>query len=232
MFSPPILAIGAVLFVLIAPDRSSKDLPPMPGGLRALASAFKFPGNAPDFYWAYIGRFLLMLGSSLVTSFQLYVLTDYIKLDPDATAQTLALSGLVTLVSVTVGTVIGGPLSDKLRRRKLPIFFSSLLFIVAVLFPLFSPTATAMIIFGGITGLGLGAFLAVDAALMTEVLPGADDNGKDLGILSTATTIPVVLAPVVTGVLVSTTGYSSVFIGAIVILALGAISVFKIKSVR
>lgn len=229
---PPFLAGGAILFVLIAPDKSSLEMPAVETGARAVLASFRFPRNAPDFYWAYGGRFLIMLGSSLITSFQLYVLTDYIMLGPDETAQTLATSGAVTLLSVLVGTAVGGPISDKLGRRKMPIFVASLLFVVAVIFPLVSPTALSMIIFGGITGLGLGAFLAADAALMTQVLPSEDDNAKDLGILSTATTIPVVLAPVVTGTVVTTLGYSWVFVTSIVILVVGAFSVFKIKSVR
>ena len=49
-------------------------------------------------------------------------------------------------------------------------------------------------------GLGYGAFMSVDLALMTQVLPvrepGDEAVGKDLGILTTAINIPQILAPV------------------------------------
>ena len=169
----------------------------------------------------------------MVQNFMLYLLTDYIGLSDADAGNTVAVAGFASLITIVIGTVVAGPLSDRIRRRKLPIFGASLLFGVAVLIPLTWPTATAMVLFAAVSGLGLGAFLSVDAALMTEVLPSQEARGKDLGILNTANTVPQVIAPLITsGIVTLGFGYRPVFMLAFVVILIGAFSIFKIKSVR
>jgi MFS family permease len=85
-------------------------------------------------------------------------------------------------------------------------------------------------------GLGYGAFMSVDMALMTQVLPKADvgDTGKDLGLLTTAVNIPQILSPVWAAWLLTMTGedYRALFISAIVFVFAGSAFVWPIKSVR
>jgi MFS family permease len=228
-----VVVVAAILFLILAPDYSSKDLPRAKLDMRGLLDAFKFPKKAPDFYWAFAGRFLLLLGLYAVQNFTLYILEDYIHLSKDAAANIIAISGIATLVTIVLGTFLGGPLSDRIHRRKVPIFIASLLFGVAVLVPLVWPTGTAMIIFSALSGLGLGAFLSVDTALMTEVIPSDANAGKDLGILNTANTVPQIIAPLLTsGVVAIGFGYAPVFVVSLVLIIIGAFSVFRIKSVR
>jgi MFS family permease len=228
-----VILVGGLLFVLLAPDYSSKNEPRVTLDARGLLASFKFPANAPDFYWAFAGRFLLLLGLYMVQNFMLYILTDYIGLVGDDVANVVALSGFASLITIVLGTFIAGPISDKIGQRKLPIFIASLLFGVAVLVPLVWPTGPAMIVFGAVSGLGLGSFLAVDAALMTEVLPSEESRGKDLGILNTANTVPGIIAPLATaGIVGIGIGYAPVFIASLVVITIGAFSIFKIKSVR
>lgn len=227
------LVVGVLLFVLVAPDYSSKDLPREKLDLRGILDSLKFPSNAPDFYWAFAGRFLMLLGLYMVSNFSLYILSDYIGLSGEELSSTVLLVGLAGLPTIVIGTVVAGPISDKIGRRKIPIFFSSMLFGLAVLFPLLMPTPLGMILFSAVSGLGLGAFLSVDTALMTEVLPSEESRGKDLGILNTANTVPGIIAPLVTSAIVGIgIGYPPVFIVSLVIIIIGSFSIFKIKSVR
>jgi MFS family permease len=228
-----LLLVGGLVFVTIAPDFSSKDEPRVKLNMRGLAESFKFPANAPDFYWAFAGRFLLLLGLYMVQNFTLYILTDYIGLSNDEAAPIVALSGFASLITIVLGITLAGPISDKIKRRRMPIFIASMLFGVAVLLPLIWPTPTSMIIFAALSGLGLGAFLAVDTALMTEVLPSEESRGKDLGILNTANTVPGIIAPLITaGIIGLGFGYPPVFVISLVVILIGAFSIFKIKSVR
>jgi MFS family permease len=227
-----VMLVGGLLFVIIAPDHANRDQPRDRLDLKGLLAAFKFPAKAPDFYWAFAGRFLLLLGLYMVTNFSLYILTDYIHLSKADTANVIAISGLTSLVTIVAGTVIAGPVSDRLKRRKAPILVASALFGIGVLIPLFSPTAVGMIVSGAICGLGLGAFLSVDAALLTDVLPSKESGGKDLGILNTANTIPQVIAPLTAAAIVGIAGYAPIFIIGFVIVVLGAVSIFRIRSVR
>lgn len=228
-----VVLVGGLAFVAIAPDFSSKDEPRVTLDMRGLAESFKFPKNAPDFYWAFAGRFLLLLGLYMVQNFTLYILTDYIGLSNDEASPVIAIAGLASLVTIVIGISFAGPISDKIKRRRMPIFVASMLFGVAVLLPLVWPTSTSMIIFSAVSGLGLGAFLAVDTALMTEVLPSEESRGKDLGILNTANTVPGIIAPLATaGIVGMGFGYPPVFVISLVVIIIGAFSIFKIKSVR
>jgi MFS family permease len=86
-------------------------------------------------------------------------------------------------------------------------------------------------------GIGYGAFMSVDLALMTQVLPkrsGADDaTGKDLGILATAINVPQILSPVLAATLLGATGnnYELLFIAAGVFVFVGSFLVLPIRSV-
>lgn len=228
-----VLLVTGLLFVVLAPDHSSKDEPRVKLDIRGLLQSFRFPAGAPDFYWAFAGRFLLLLGLYMVQNFSLYILTDYIGLSTEDAGNVVAISGLASLVTITAGTFVAGPLSDRIKRRKPPIFVASMLFALAVLVPLVWPTAAGMIIFGAVSGLGLGAFLSVDAALMTEVLPSEESRGKDLGILNTANNVPQIVAPLITASIVGIgSGYAPVFVASLVVMVIGAFSIFKIRGVR
>ena len=83
------------------------------------------------------------------------------------------------------------------------------------------------------SGIGFGAYLAVDFALLTQVLPQAADRGKDMGVINVAASLPQVFAP--TLAFLSTQyfgGYVTLFSAAAVIGLLGAVFVVKIKGWR
>ena len=228
-----VILISAVLFLVLAPDFSNVDQAREKLDVRSLLGAFKFPKKAPDFYWAFVGRFAILFGGAMISTFQLYILTDYIHLDATEAGSTIAFAGVAALATIVIATITAGPISDKIGRRKAPIFLASLMFGVSFLLPVIWPTATAIIISSAISGLGLGAFLSVDSALMTEVLPSEESRGKDLGILNTANTVPQVVAPLVTSLVVGAGfGYPPVYLAALVVTVFGAFSIFKIKSVR
>jgi MFS family permease len=230
--SAALMLVGGVVFILLAPEESNVDVPRDRLDLHGILAAFRFPAHAPDFYWAFVGRFALLLGLYMVQNFGLYILTDYIGLSTKEAANFIALGGLVSLVTIVVGTVFAGPISDRIGRRKAPIFIASLLFAIAIVFPLVWKTGESMVFFSGIAGLGLGSFLSVDAALMTEVLPSEQSRGKDLGLLNTANHVPQIIAPLATAAIVGSAGYTPVFVISLVIVTIGAFSIFKIKSVR
>ncbi len=52
-------------------------------------------------------------------------------------------------------------------------------------------------------GCAYGIYTSVDFALITEVLPAAEDRAKDLGVINIANALPQVLAPVLAGLLLS-----------------------------
>ncbi len=83
-----------------------------------------------------------------------------------------------------------------------------------------------------ILGIGYGWYLAVDQALITQVLPTAGDRAKDLGVINIANSMPQVLAPVLAAPLVTVLGgYTSLYLATAVITVFGALAIIPIKSV-
>jgi MFS family permease len=90
-----------------------------------------------------------------------------------------------------------------------------------------------MVLFAAIGGFGYGMYGSVDQALNVDVLPNAEEAGKDLGILNMATTLGQMVGPIVTSVIVTVTGsYSFVFPFAIALVVVACYFILRIRSVK
>ncbi len=230
-----LVIVVTVAYVIIDRDWSSKEASVPPWSWKAFITGFWInPKRNPDFAWAFTARFLFMLGYFVISAYGLYILTDYIGMsltDAAAAQVTLTLAGLVpTLLAVAVS----GWWSDKIGRRKVFIYASSVIMVLSLAFPLIMPNMTGMLIMNIIIGFGFGFYMSVDTALMTEVLPGGGkDAGKDLGILNIATNIPQAMSAAVAGLIITFLGgYAMLFVFAMVFVVIAAIAVAPIKSVR
>lgn len=229
-----IVVVATVLFVLLNRDWSSKDAAVEPWSwARFFAGFWINPRKHPDFFWAFTARFLLILGYFVVTAFQLYILTDYIRMSLGEAQGAVVTLTLVSLVPTLAAIIVSGWWSDKAGRRKIFIYAASVVMVVALAFPLFMPDLTGMIIMSVLNGIGFGLYMACDAALMTEVLPSQDAAAKDLGILNVATNIPQALSSVIALAIISAFGgYASLFVFGMVFVVLAALALIPIKSVR
>lgn len=224
--------IVLTLFVVLNPDRTSAAAPRVAFRIDDFLRTFWVdPLRYPDFFWAFVGRLLLYTGYFAVTGFNLFILQDHIGLGDEGVGL-VAVLGLVGLLGMLPAIIIAGPLSDRLGRRRIFVFISSVVVAIGMLIPWISPTLPSMLTMAFIAGAGFGAFQAVDQALITEVLPGEDSYGKDLGVVNIAATLPQTLAPGVGGAIVLAFGYSGLFPVGIVLSLLGAIAVYCIRSVR
>ena len=229
---PGIMIVAITLFVVFVREPSSLDRVNQPFNLHLFLKTFWVsPRKHPDFAWGFLGRILLFTGYFTVTGYQLYILQDYIGLGDDAISFVPVL-GIISLVGILVSTGIAGPLSDRLRRRKVFVVIASMVMGAAMIVPLLLPTATGMIAFTALCGLGFGAYMAVDAALMSEVLPTDGTYAKDLGVLNIAATLPQTLGPFLSGAIVVFAGYQALFPVGLVLAALGALAIIPIKSVK
>lgn len=190
------------------------------------------PVRHPDFAWAFAARFLLFTGYFLASAYQLYILEDYIGLGGGA-VRVVPLVGLGTLVGVLVATPFAGALTDRVQHKKRLIYAACGLMAVGLLVPTIVPTVGGMVVSAFIAGVGFGAYNAVDYVIVTEVLPNADDYGKDLGIINVTTSLPQTIAVAVASLIVACLGgYASIFIVAAVFAVLGAALLVPVRSVR
>ena len=101
--------------------------------------------------------------------------------------------------------------------------------LLLVIWPSFSTTLIA----AAFLGAGYGAFLSVDQALVTQVLPDAETRAKDLGIMNIGVNVPQALAPVVAALIIDQLGgYRVLFAFAGIFTFFGATMVYRIRSVR
>ena len=194
------------------------------------------PRAYPDFGWAWLTRFLASLSIATGTLYLLYFLRDavhYARLFPGQTAA----DGLLILILIYTGcvvitSIIGGIISDRSGRRKMLVTVSGLLMAAAALLLALQETWPAALAAAVLYGTGYGCYIAVDQALITQVLPKARDRAKDLGIINIAIVCPAAIGAVIAAPLVSLAGYPALF-GATAVVAIAAsIAVWRIKSVR
>ncbi len=232
MFLAGFAALTTVAFIVLNRDRNNTDEPREPFDMRVFLRTFWVsPRKHPDFAWGFANRLLLYVGYFLITGYQLYLLQDYVGLE-DA-ASYIPQVGVINLAGIVIATVIAGPLSDRLGRRKPVVMVAGIVMGVSLLVPWLVPTLTGWMVFAALAGLGFGAYQSVDTALMSEVLPSQNDFAKDLGVLNIAATLPQTIAPGLAGlIVVSFDSYAALFPIAIVLALAGAVAVLPIKAVR
>lgn len=233
VFAVAVLLAGPIV-VLIAPEKSNRNVPRMPFSGAMLLQNFAFPRrNARDFYLALSGKLLYVLGTFAISGYQLFILTDYMKVSLAEAGGVIGVMATIQLVTSLVFGAISGPISDRLNRRKALVIGSAALVAVASLLPFFFAHPWAMLLYALIAGIGGGVYNSVDQALNTEVLPSPDNAAKDLGILNMANTGGQIVGPGLTSAVVGLTGgYGPVFIVAAGVVVVSAALIRPIRSVR
>lgn len=189
------------------------------------------PKAHPDFGWAWLTRFIPLIGYFLATTYVLYYLQDVVKYH--AALQGASTFSIVATIVSIASTVLGGFLSDRLKQRKLFVIVGVSVIAIAMLLLATFQIWTIVLIAGAVLGFGLGAYLAVDVAIVTLVLPSAENRAKDMGIINIANTLPHSLAPVLAGAILALThSYSFLYVAAAIFVLLGILVVMPIKAVR
>ena len=95
------------------------------------------------------------------------------------------------------------------------------------------PTFTGMIIFSVVVGIFFGAYYAVDAAIMTLVLPKAENSARDLGLLNIGNTGPQIAGPFIAALVITLLGgYQALYIFCAVIAVISAFLILPIRKIR
>ena len=131
-----------------------------------------------------------------------------------------------------LGSLVSGPVSDLIGRRKVPVVVASVMFAIGIAMPWISPTVMGMYLYAGIAGFGYGVYSSVDQALNVDVLPSKEEAGKDLGILNLATTLGQMAGPLVMSFITLNWGYAAAFPTAIVFALLGCVFILMIRNVK
>jgi len=196
------------------------------------------PRRHPDFAWAFTGRFLLLFGFALYNAYQVYYLLDRFGFD-EATALSWQLRLMVVQALVlTLAAAVGGAVSDRTGRRKIFVVVSTLLAGAGLVVFAVAQAPELLYLGASLFGAGLGAYFAVDLALVTDVLPNREtEAAKNMGVFNIANALPQSIAPALAPLLLALGGgagnnYTAMFVVAAVIAGVGAVSTLFIKGAR
>ena len=157
------------------------------------------PRKYPDFAWVWLTRALMMFGFYMISPYILYYLRDIIHV-ADAAKTSGAVLGII-LLAATISGYVGGRLSDQLGRKKLVTISTFIIAAMCLVF-IFLTSLFQVLVAGIFFGIGYGAYISVDWALGTDVLPNKDDAAADMAVWHIAMTAPQVFGPPLAGALI------------------------------
>jgi len=221
----------AALFVLRTPDeRLPAEFKPRVPLTTALRRLWVSPRQHPDFGWAWATHFMVNLGNDLGTLYLLYFLNNRVHYhDPQ--------TGLLTLmalyaVALLVAGAVCGTMSDRSGKRKPFIIGSAAIMATAAVLLAVSPTWGMALVAAPLLGAGFGTYWAAAPALLTSVLPAAVDRGKDMGIINIGYSLPLVVGPLLAGVVLGLmNSYPALFALAGAVTVIAAVTVTRVRSV-
>ena len=237
MFMVP-CAVGGffvLLFALTLDDRRLAGSVPPPWSVRELLSTFYVaPRKSPDFAWAFASRFMLVLAYAFLVTYQAYYLLDKIGSAEVDVPHQIFLSTVVQSVVLVLASLAAGRLSDRTGRRKVFVLAASIIYGLAMFVVAMASSMTGFLVGMAVSGLGFGMYMAVDLALVADVLPDKDNIAKDLGVFNIAGALPFALAPAVAPVILSLGGgnYGVLYTVAGVCAIVGAFAILPVRGVR
>jgi MFS family permease len=215
-------------------------------GIREFAASFWVsPRRHPDFAWAWLSRFLVYLGVATLVTFQAFYLVHHLGFRLADVPRLVALSTLVHYVFVFAASPVAGWLSDRIDRRKIFVGGAALCYAAGLGVIAMADSFTVFLIGMAISGIGEGAYAAVDLALVTDVLPSReeaarDEAAKEMGVFAVANTLPPAVAPALAPVLLAVPflargeggNFLALFVAAALLAVLGALAIRPVRAVR
>lgn len=208
------------------------------------AWAFDFrPRRDPDFTWVVVTRMLVMMGIYIVQNFLLLYMQNVANApSPQAATTTFV---IILTVTAAASTAFAGWGSDRIGRKRMVYISGAFMAAVGAAFvvaPYVVPNQvlTVAYVAGAVFGLGYGAYLSVDWALVADVLPSDATFARDMGVWNIGVTIPQVIAAVFGGWMLAVglalgapgLGYTLLFVSFVVFCVLGTVTVRYIKGAR
>lgn len=185
MFLVPCLVGGLfiLLFAATLTDRRLDRADRPAWSARDAASTFWVdPRRSPDFAWAFASRFLFVLAFAFLTTYQAYYLLNHLGSAESAVAQQVFAGTVVQSVVLVAASLLAGTLSDRTGRRKVFVVTAASTYGLAMFVIAAASSFNGFLVGMAVAGLGFGMYMAVDLALVVDVLPSPDTAAKDLGV--------------------------------------------------
>ena len=199
-----------------------------------LSTFYVDPRRNTDFTWAFASRFLFVMAYAFLVTYQAYFLLERIGSDEDDVPHQIFLSTLVQSTVVVVASLVGGRLSDRTGRRKVFVLVAATVYGLALMAIAVASDFNAFLVGMAIAGLGFGVYVAVDLALVADVLPSSASTAKDLGVFNMAGALPFSVAPALAPLVLSLGGgsYGVLYAVAGACALLAALAILPVRRVR
>lgn len=228
-----IAIILMVIHLLLANEKSNLDEEKITLNKSGMIKHFSIPTKgARDYYLALFGKFFMVLGHTIITTYLLYIFTDYMAMNDKTAGISISIFSSIMLFIGLIFALVSGILADKLKRVKLPVSIATYLLGIAALFPLFAAQPWTMYVYGILAAMGTGIYNSVDGALNLDVLPSAETAGKDLGLINLGVTGAQMLGALVASMIVTELGYQAIFIFSVVMEVIGGLLISGIRTVK
>lgn len=153
-----------------------------------------------SFLYLLASRLCVLTGGGVLFALAVFYLADTLKLSQRATGETELAVLAIGVVTTALAVIPAARLSDRIGRK--PVIYVSC-FLGAISLAVFAvaPSVPVAAVGAVFYGVGNGTFLAVDWALMTEIIPKAS-SGRYMGISNVATASATILPTAIGGALI------------------------------
>jgi len=174
-----------------------------------------------------------------VQAYQAFYLILGLGFSPEEVSGAVFLSTLILTLGALIFAPLAGKISDKVGRRKPFVIVSAIIFSIGLVIVTFATDYATFLIAMAVIGIGQGVYMAVDLALVSEILPDKNNIAKDMGIMGLAGTLPSSIVPAVAPVLLAIgataahpQNFPALFLTGAVAGVLGALFIIPIKKVK
>ena len=219
-------AAGTVLFV-----REGKQAKPR-GGRSWLAIGLSAWGmdilKERSFVFLLISRLLFLAGVNVFLGFNLLFLGRSLGMDDETKGLWVAVIGILVGVTTAVATLPSGIASNRFGRKPM-LYVACAIGGLGMALAGLAQTPEVLVVGVILLGIGSGTFLAVDWALMTDIIPKAS-SGRFMGISNLAVGLAGPVAALVAGPIIDAVGGKAetgdgpraAFLAGVLLFALGA----------
>jgi MFS family permease len=157
-----------------------------------------------SFLWLVASRLAVLMAGGVLANLAVFYLARSLGMNQEeAGLAYIPLVGLVALGTI-IAVVPAARASDRVGRKKV-IYFSCVIGAIGLALVAIAPSFPLALVGTVIFGLSTGIFLAVDWALMTDIIPKAS-SGRYMGLSNVATASSGVLAVAIGGLLMDLVG--------------------------
>jgi MFS family permease len=180
-------------------------------------------------------RLFVLMGGSVLVHLGLLYLSRSIGLSQQDAGNAFLVVSVVAALATAVAVIPAGRASDRFGRKRV-IWVATALGAAGLLTAALAPSLAFAYLAAALMGIGTGSFLAVDWALMTDIIPKAS-SGRYMGISNVATASAGVLAIAIGGGLIMdrfelATGPRAAMVFGAVSYGIGALLLWPVREKR